>query len=80
MAHAIVAPVGTALAQPSNPRSRCSGISFDVRTYTEESTEGKMDPELGELESSSAGTDLEAPGYQCLSNRQMERTVANLRQ
>ena len=27
---AIVAPIGTALAQPSSPRSRCSGISFYI--------------------------------------------------
>ena len=37
-----------------------------------------MDPELGELESSSsAGTGLEAPGQQCLSNWDMERTPAD---
>ena len=29
-AHAIVAPISTALAQPSNPRLRCSRISFDT--------------------------------------------------
>ena len=52
-APAIVAPIGTALAQPSNPRSRCSGISFDVRVCMEENIEGKMDPDLGELKSSS---------------------------
>ena len=34
---------------------------------TEENTEGKMDPDLGELEFSSAGTGVEAPGQQCLS-------------
>ena len=32
------------------------------------SNEGKMDPERGELESSSAGTGLETPGQQCLPN------------
>ena len=63
-----VAPVVTTLAQPSHPRSRCSGISFDVSVCMEENTEGKMDPERGNLESSLAGTDLEAPGQQCLSN------------
>ena len=40
-AHAIVAPIGTALAQPSNSRSRCLGISFDVSVCMEESTEGQ---------------------------------------
>ena len=43
----------------------------------EESIEAKMDPELGELESSSAGTGLEAPGQQCFSNWEMERTTVN---
>ena len=33
-----------------------------------------MDPELGELKSSSAGTGFKAPGQQCLSNWEMERT------
>ena len=36
-----------------------------------ESSKGKMGPELKELESPSAGTGLETPGQQCLSN---ERT------
>ena len=36
-APAIAAPIGTAFAQ------RCSGISFDVSVYMEESTEGKLD-------------------------------------
>ena len=61
--HASVAPIGT--AQPSKPRPRCSEISFDVRVCMEESTERKMDPEPGELESSSAGTSFEALGQQC---------------
>ena len=39
----------------------------------EENTEGKMDPELGKLESSSAGTGITAPEMQCLSNWEMER-------
>ena len=42
-----------------------------------ESTEGKMEPELGELESSSAGTGLEAPGQQCLSNWEMDQTTVD---
>ena len=33
-----------------------------------ESNEGRMDPERGELESSSAGTGLETPGQQCPPN------------
>ena len=33
-----------------------------------ESSAGKMDPELKELESPLAGTDLEPPGQQCLPN------------
>ena len=44
------------------------GISFDARVCMEESTEGKMGPERGALESTSSGTGLEAPGQQCLSN------------
>ena len=59
-AHAIVALIGT--AQPSDPRSRCSGISFDVSVCTEERIEGKMEPELGEIESASGDTGPEAPG------------------
>ena len=55
-APAFAAPTGTALAQPSNPRPRCSGISFDVCVCMEESTKGKIEPELGELEC------LEPPG------------------
>ena len=47
------------------------------RACMEESTEGKMNPELGGLESSSAGTGSEAPGQQCLSNWEMERTTVD---
>ena len=47
-AHAILAPIGT--DQPSNPRSRCSEISCDVRVCMEENIKGKIDPEPGELE------------------------------
>ena len=43
----------------------------------EENAEGKMDPELGQLESSPAGTGLEAPGQQCLSKWEMERTTVD---
>ena len=76
-AHSIVAPTGTALAQLPNPRSRCLGIYFDVSACMEEKNEGKMEPELGELESSSAGTGLGAPRQQCLSNWEMERTTVD---
>ena len=40
----------------------------------EEMFEGKREPELGKLESSSAGMGLEAPGQQCLSNWEIGRT------
>ena len=36
-----------------------------------------MEPELGELESSSAGTGFKAPGQQCLSNWEMEQTTVD---
>ena len=59
-AHVVVAPIDT--AQPCNPRSRYSEIPFNVHVCIEEKTEGGMDPEPGELEKSSAGTDqLESP-------------------
>ena len=64
-AHVIIAPSGT--AQPSNPRPRCSAISFDVSVCMGEIIEGKMDPEGGELEASLAGMGLEASGQQCLT-------------
>ena len=44
------------------------------------SNEGKMDPERGELESSSAGTGLETPGQQCPPNEgtwETGRTIAD---
>ena len=43
----------------------------------EENTEGEMDPEIGELESSFAGTGIGAPGQQCLSYWEMEQTTVN---
>ena len=76
-ARAIVALVGIVLAQHANPRSRCSEISFDVRVCMEKNAEDKMGPGLGELESSSAGTGIEAPGQQGLSNWEMERTTVD---
>ena len=45
VAHAIIAPVGTALAQPFNFRPRCSEISFNIHVCMEGNTEGRMDPE-----------------------------------
>ena len=45
-----------------------------------ESNEGKMDPELKELESPSAGTGLETPGQQCPPNERTwkkGRTIAD---
>ena len=38
---------------------------------------GKIEPELGELESSSAGAGLESPGQQCFSNWEMELTTVD---
>ena len=74
--HVSFAPVDT--AQTCSPRSRSSEISFDVCVCMERNDEGRMDPELGELEQSSAGTDqleppsagtgFETPGQQCLPN------------
>ena len=74
-AHAIIAPIGT--AQPSYLRSRYSGISFDGSVCIENIIEGKIEPELGKLGSSSAGTGLEAPGKQCLSNWEMKRITVD---
>ena len=70
-AHVVIAPIG--LAQLSNPRWRCSEISFDVHVCMEGSTKGRMDPEPGELEPSSAGRGFEALGQQCLSNWEIEQ-------
>ena len=75
-AHVVVAPIDT--AQPCNPQSSCSEIPFDVHVYMEANTQDRMDPEPGQLESSSAGTGqlespsagtgFETPGQQCLPN------------
>ena len=46
-AHVVVTPIDT--AQPCNPQSCSSEISFDVHVCIEENTEGVMDPEPGEL-------------------------------
>ena len=74
-AHAIVAPIGT--TKPSNSQSRYTGISFDVSVCLEERIKGKMEPELGEFKSLSAGTGLEALGQHCLSNGGMGRTMVD---
>ena len=59
-AHVVVAQIGT--AQPSNPRSCCSEISFDVYVCMEGNTEGRMDLESEQLKSSSTRTgQLEYP-------------------
>ena len=73
-AHVIGTPVG--IAQPAKPRSHCSEILFDIHVCMEGNTEGRMDPESGQLESPLAGTSFEAPAQQCLSNWEMEQTSA----
>ena len=52
-------------AQHCIPRPLNLEISSDVHVNMEEKDEGKMNPELTELKSSSAGTGLETPGQQC---------------
>ena len=59
---------------PPNP-----DMSSDV-CFRLESSEGKMGPELKELESPSAGTGLETPGQQCPPNEvtwNQRRTTAD---
>ena len=58
---------------PLNTVQRCSPCPLDPEPSSSvyvklENTEGKMGPELEELESRSAGTGLETPGQQCPSN------------
>ena len=48
-----------------------------ANVFVEGNAEGKIEPEPGELESSSAGMGFEAPGQQCLSNWEMERTTVD---
>ena len=62
-AQVTVAPVST--AQHCIPRSLNPEIPSDVHVNMEEKDEGRMNPELTEFESSSAGTGLETPGQQC---------------
>ena len=52
-------------------------IPLDVRACMDKRTEGKMEPERGELESLSVGTGLEAPGQQRLSTWEMQRTTVD---
>ena len=64
-AQVTVTPVGTV--------QHCSSCPLDPEPLPDvcvklENNEGKMDPERGELESSSAGTGLETPGQQCPPN------------
>ena len=70
-------PVST--AQHCIPRSPNPEMPSDV-CVSLESNEGKMDPELTELEPPSAGTGLETPGQQCPSNEgtwEKGRTIAD---
>ena len=65
-AQVTVTPVDTVQCcslRPLNPE-----ISSEVHAKMEENDEGKMDPELQELEPPSAGTGLETPGQQCPPN------------
>ena len=74
-AHVVVAPFDT--AQPCNPRSSCSEISFDAHVYMEGNTQGRMNPEPGQRESPSTGTGFETPGQQCLPKWEMGRTTVD---
>ena len=83
-AHVVVVQIDT--AQLCNPRSNCSEISFDVHVYMKGNTQGRIDPEPGQLESSSAGTgqlespsagaDFETPGQQCLPKWEMGKPLS----
>ena len=58
---------------PMDTVQRCSPCLLDLEPSSSvyvklENTEGKMGPELEELESPSAGTGLETPGQQCPPN------------
>ena len=58
---------------PMDAVQRCSPCPLDPEPSSSvyvklENTEGKMGPELEELESPSAGTGLETPGQQCPPN------------
>ena len=64
-------PVNT--AQHCSPCPLNSEMPADVFVWLE-SNEGKMGPELKELESPLAGTDLESSGQQCLPNEETWET------
>ena len=53
--------------QYCSPSPQTPEPSLDV-CFNLENSEGRMDPERGELESPSAGTGLETPGQQCPPN------------
>ena len=76
-AQVTVTPVST--AQHCIPRSLDPDMPPDVCVNLE-SNEGKMDPELMELEPPSSGTGLETPGQQCPPNEgiwEKGRTIAD---
>ena len=64
-AQVTVTPVDT--VQHCSPCSPNPDMLSDV-CFTLESSQGKMGPELKELESPSVGTGLETPGHQCSPN------------
>ena len=76
-AQVTVTPVST--AQHCIPRSPNPEMPSDV-CVSLKSNEGKMDPELTELESPSAGTGFKTPGQQCPPNEgtwEKGRTIAD---
>ena len=71
-------PVST--AQHCIPRSLNPKIPSNVYVSMEEKDEGKMNPELTELEPPSAGTGIETPGQQCPPKKgiwETGRTIAD---
>ena len=77
-AQVTVTPVDT--VQYCSPRPLNTEIPSDVHVEMEEKDEGKMNPELKELEPPSAGTGLKTPGQQCPPNEETwekERTIAD---
>ena len=64
-AQVTVTPVDTVQHCSLSPQTPKPSSSVCVKL---ENNEGKMDPERGELESSSAGKGLETPGQQCPPN------------
>ena len=65
-AQVTVTPIST--AQRCIPRSLNPETPSNVYVSMEEKDEGKINPELTELEPRSAGTGLETPGQQCPLN------------